>query len=227
MSDDSKLSQRYRELPREEPPRALDDAILAASRRAVEARPAPLVVPTGRRRWYFPVAAAAVIVLAVAVVVHVEREQPDTEILAPSTTVLETPPAPAAQEPKVEEPKAEAPKRLRKQASPGFTPDPRADSAASAPAAPAPAAPPAAQAERNEAMGAVAGARESSRDERRSAQMARSSVAPSPEAELERIARLRAAGRHEEADKALAEFRKRYPDYRLSEETKAKVEKPQ
>ena len=58
MSDDPKISERYRELPREEPPRALDDAILAASRRAVQARPAPLVAPDraaplvlpGRRR---------------------------------------------------------------------------------------------------------------------------------------------------------------------------------
>jgi len=52
MADEREISQRYRELPREEPPRHLDDAILAAARRAAETRPAPLVVPTGRRRWY-------------------------------------------------------------------------------------------------------------------------------------------------------------------------------
>ena len=34
MSDEQKISERYRELPREEPPRALDEKILAASRRA-------------------------------------------------------------------------------------------------------------------------------------------------------------------------------------------------
>ena len=229
MSDDPKLSERYRELPREEPARALDDAILAASRRAVDARPAPLVAPTGRRRWYFPVAAAAVIVLAVAVVAHVEREQPDVEILQPSMEVLKTPPPPPIEQDR----RAEASQPARKAAAPsGFAaePPPRADSAGalSAPAAvPAPASPrPAAEAERNDVGAASAGAR-TTRDERPRAQTQRASatVEQSPEVELERIARLRAAGRHEEADKALAEFRKRYPDYRLTDEMKAKVEK--
>jgi hypothetical protein len=228
MSDDPKISGRYRELPREEPSRAVDDAILAASRRAVQARPAPLVAPTGGRRWYFPVAAAAVIVLAVAVVAHVEREQPDAEILQPSMEVLKTPPPPPMKQDRT----AEAPQPARKAAAPsGFAsePPPRADSAGvvSAPAAvPAPASPqPAAEAERND-VGASAGARVA-REERARAQtqMARASIEQSPEADLERIARLRAAGRHEEADKALAEFRKRYPDYRLTDEMRAKVEK--
>jgi TolA-binding protein len=47
----------------------------------------------------------------------------------------------------------------------------------------------------------------------------------SPEAWLERIAGLRKQGKDDEADKALAEFRKRYPDYRLSDEMRAKVER--
>ena len=47
----------------------------------------------------------------------------------------------------------------------------------------------------------------------------------SPDAWLERIAELRKQGKHEEADKALAEFRQRYPAYVLSDEMKAKVEK--
>src|SRR5687768_2770214 len=112
MNDEQKTSQRYRELGREEPPRALDDAILAASRRAIEGdkgqtRPAPLVVPSGRRRWYFPLAAAAIIVLAVAVTMHVEREQPGEEIVtAPVEPAREQPAqdavreAPSAQKPK-------------------------------------------------------------------------------------------------------------------------------
>src|SRR2546425_6008918 len=87
---DPKVSRRYRELGAEDPPAGLDAGILAASRHAVETRLAPLVAPTGRRRWYFPVAAAAIITLAVAVTVHVERQQPDAESI--------TPPPPSAPE---------------------------------------------------------------------------------------------------------------------------------
>src|SRR5882762_7513694 len=80
---DPKVSQRYGELGREEPPGELDAGILAASRRAAETRLAPLVPPAGRRRWYFPVAAAAIIALAVAVTLQVERQQPDAESITP------------------------------------------------------------------------------------------------------------------------------------------------
>ena len=205
MNDDPKLSQRYRELPREEPPRALDDAILAASRRAVQ-----------RRRWYVPLAAAAVITLAVAVTLHVQHDRPGEEVDAVSPAM------------KVQEaPKAEAPRQRQAPArelsrdtsgGTGFTPDPaeersRADvQSAPQPSSPAPAAAPA-EAPR------VAGAR--SEASRMSAQI------ESPQQMLERVARLREAGRHEEADRTLAKFRKRYPDYRLSDEMKAKVEKRQ
>src|SRR3990170_836815 len=104
MAEDDDISRRYRELPPEEPPRYLDEAIRAAARRAVHTRPAPLVVPTGRQHWYFPLAAAAVIFLAVAVTLHVEREQPGEELVS----------APA-EKPKAEEPQsAPQPERRRK-----------------------------------------------------------------------------------------------------------------
>src|SRR5512134_1142856 len=111
MAEDDDISRRYRELPREEPPRHLDDAIRAAARRAVHTRPAPLVVPTGRQRWYFPLAAAAIIVLAVAVTLHMEREQPGEELVT-------APAAPAEmmrEEAQAEKPKPEPqPERRRK-----------------------------------------------------------------------------------------------------------------
>ena len=40
---------------------------------------------------------------------------------------------------------------------------------------------------------------------------------PDPVRELERIARLREAGRHEDADRALTEFRRGHPEYRIPE----------
>jgi len=49
--------------------------------------------------------------------------------------------------------------------------------------------------------------------------------APTPEKELERIAGLRKQGRHDEADKALAEFHKRYPDFKLTEAMRERVER--
>ena len=77
---DPKVSQRYRDLPGEEPSRALDQTILAAAHRSLDKPHAPLVVPAGRHRWYFSLGAAAILVLAVAVTLQVERQQPDPEL---------------------------------------------------------------------------------------------------------------------------------------------------
>ena len=284
MSDEQKISQRYRELGREEPPRHLDDAILAASRRAVRTRPAPLVVPTGRRRWYFPLAAAAVIVLAVAVTMHVERERPDLEVAEAPATAPPPPssareeqaaaPAQAPAEPPAATPPPE-PRAKRDLYAPDPKPAPSQELRAqrdaerladlqksqTAPTSPPPAAAPAPA----PAQDAISGARESVRADTASKPLAemqqapapvpqakpaapmreearaRASAAPdkvpavagalggfayaSPEQWLQGIADLRRQGRHEEADKALAEFRRAYPDYRISEAMLEKVEK--
>ncbi len=243
MAEDPKVSDRYRELPREEPPRALDGAILAASRRALEEKkrshPAPLVAPTGRQRWYFPLAAAAVIVLAVAVTVHVERERPDAEILEGPVAVQKAPPAEEVVKAEAPRPAPSAPpKAARKVPERTFAPDPQPQAA--------PAAPPVAQAERSDAAAAAAGSREmrAQRDVAASSG-ARPSAAPasraeeparaapalaklgeqSPEQWLQGIADLRRQRRHEEAEKQLAEFRKRYPNYRIPEAILRKFEK--
>ena len=197
---DPKVSQRYRNLPGEEPPRELDQAILAAAHRATDKAHAPLVVPAGRHRWYFSLGAVAILVLAVAVTVQVERQQPDPELTAPQAE-----PAPAA--------KAEP----RLQRSPAFAPNP----AAPKPAAPAPAP----ELRKERAAGDLAANRAAPSPSASSPAVTAQYATVTPEQELERIAELRRQGRDEEADKALAEFRKRYPDYRMEEAMRQKVER--
>jgi hypothetical protein len=51
------------------------------------------------------------------------------------------------------------------------------------------------------------------------------SLAEPPERWLERIAQLRTEGKHAEADKELAEFRRRHPDYHISDAVLQKVER--
>jgi hypothetical protein len=91
MDDD--LKRLYALAPDEEPPPALDHAILARARRAVATgKPQP------ERRWGPPLAAAAVLVLGVAVTLNMQHEQP--EVLSATGSMLErtavAPPAKSA-----------------------------------------------------------------------------------------------------------------------------------
>lgn len=207
MNEDKKISERYRELGAEEPPRHVDEAILAASRRAVHVHPAPLVPPTGRRRWYFPVAAAAIIMLSVAVTWHMQVDEgPDPNGYIASA------PAPAEQH--AAQPMEEQKQKLERQAPFAASPSP-------APQVAPQAAPPVAASrmeERARESAPAAGARapEAARADRALGKIGEQATEP-PEKWLERIAALRKEGKHEEADKALEEFRKRYPDYRIPE----------
>jgi hypothetical protein len=184
VSDEHKISERYRELPREEPPRALDDAILAASRRAVK----------GRNRWYVPLAAAAVIVFAVAVTVHVERQQPGEEVVSvaePKPFAVEPP---AAAPPPPEDRRAQ-PEALAK----------RADQA-------------------NAQLGQAEAARERREAMASAAAPASRFAQATPEQWLLAIDDLKRQGKHDEAVRELAEFRKRYPNYRIPEAITEKFE---
>ncbi|HEY7240875.1 MAG TPA: hypothetical protein VH600_17000 [Burkholderiales bacterium] len=246
---DPKVSQRYRELPAEEPPRELDQAILAAAHRAADHAHAPLVAPAGRHRWYFAFGAVAILVLAVAITVQLDRTQLDSEALTAAS-------APPASEERKEtmsdskaQPREDARANLQEQPVPSKPPSRPARDAVlkrqepQPPSLAAPATPAPSQANsRDQSSGAAAGMF-SMQEQARKSREAAPAAAPSPEAGravasasiapplgpeqlLERIAELRRQGKQEEADKALAEFRQRYPGYQISDEMLKKVERP-
>ena len=224
---DPKVSQRYRELAGEEPPRELDQTILAAAHRAADRAHAPLVAPAGRHRWYFAFGAAAVLMLAVAVTLHMERERPDPEAVpvaqAPSREEERTPaPRPDALPDTAPLQQAKKARELarseRAQARPGVT----ASSDRAAPEAVEERARTEARATAESQSGPAAAA--PAVRPMMSSRMAEPAPEP-PERWLERIVELRKQGKHEEAEKQLAEFRRSYPDYRISEEMLGKIEK--
>jgi hypothetical protein len=151
-------------------------------------------------------------------------------------------------EDKVSPQKAEAPaaKPAPRGAAPQFVPEPpaRAEQAPTAPPAPAAAPAPApapepsaniaapasgvaadAQGGRTDEMRAAPQLQRSMPERRSAAAQLQANVVQTPEDWLARIARMRELGQDEAADKELARFRERYPDYRLSEAMAKKVEK--
>ena len=70
LADRDGLAQAYRSAAGEEPPAHLDGAILAASRKAVGAKPRRMFT-----RWHVPVSLAAVVVLSVLVVFNLPEER--------------------------------------------------------------------------------------------------------------------------------------------------------
>jgi len=156
-------------------------------------------------RWVVPVSIAAVVVLAVGVTLRVQiEERKDAEDIALSPRVMQAPaPPPAGLE-------------SRAQA---------AREAAAPPAAPAAAASPQLGARKREAP-AEASADRAEPAGRASAGVAAGKLSAPPETPeqwLERIAKLRDAGKAREADESLAEFKRRYPDYRISEALRARI----
>jgi len=233
---DPQLSQHYHDLEPLEPPGELDRAILAAGRHAAAPR---------RRRWYYSLAAAAVLVLAVAVTMQVERERPDAESASHNGEARLR----LSRELRGEIKPAERPAESK----PAKVSPPAADTTAPAPATPPSQVPPEVARRLDEARarsGTRSAERVSStpaRDEppiqlRREMAIAPQSAPPpagaqssvqsgapaaareSPDRWLERIAEMRSRGRHTEADKELAEFRRAYPNYPLSDLMRERVE---
>ena len=226
---DDKVTRAYRALGGEGPPRALDDAILAASRRQ-------------QHRWRVPLSIAAVLVLAVGVTLRMLPQRPDAETVALAPQVIHGP-QPAAEQaapagrfaqdaPSAAAPVAEAPSvAARSVAGTRAKPAERGPQLAneSAPAALEMAR--RVEASAPAAAGAIAGsAQRDGAEEGRARTLAWAPPAPGaataakfpeatlpPEAWLKRIAELRKEGREREAQESLAEFRKRYPDYKIPE----------
>jgi len=206
MTDgDDKLARRYRELAREEPGAALDAAILAASRR-------PARRASFASRWAAPVSIAAVLVLAFGLTLEMRQEEPGVETSVPAPR-REAPPPVQRAEP-AEKPKPLARERLapaepQPKTAPQAFPAQSAGALKAPAAAPPPASPPAAGAARiaPESLNPAPAAR---------AKSLAAPAAQSPvDAELERIAGLRAQGRDAEADAALEQFRRDHPGYTI------------
>jgi hypothetical protein len=248
---DPKLQSAYRALGAEEPPRALDDAILARARRPAR---------SWTQRWAVPLSLAAVVVLSVTVTLRIQHEQPGIEMPAPAKKEVEkadqpAPAAPLAEAParpaadpavRVQQPKTSA--RRDAEAFPSSSQDRapaenRAKETAPAAAplaetqveAPALAKRADARSELGSATGSLAAPqappaaapamRAMRRDRVASERMAEERPALTPEQELERIAGLRKEQKHDEADKALAEFRKRYPEFKIPAPMLERVER--
>lgn len=238
---DEGVSRAYRRSANDMPPAALDAAILAAARRAVQEEQANRPMPWWRRSL-MPVGMLATLVLTLSLVLVVRQEQGDA---LPSAL-----PLPAAAPPPVErgaagaavppaESVAEKPeaRAMRREAIPDrtklpqFAPAPATQAApeeavASAPMVAAPVAPAgsasvpmAVEAKKAEVMAAPAPARSraSALSQQRDAAVEERS---SPEAWLDEIRRLRREGREAEARERLATFRRAYPDYPLPDEFK-------
>ena len=76
MERDNQLMAIYRAASADAPPAALDDAIRAAARRAVGARPRPAGI-TALHSWRVPLSVAAVMVLSVSMVTLLREEAPE------------------------------------------------------------------------------------------------------------------------------------------------------
>jgi outer membrane biosynthesis protein TonB len=216
----SEVNEVYRRVADEQPPRALDAEILAASREAL--------ADSRRRkswamRWGAPLAAAAVLALAVAIGVQL-RDQADLALDRPpmSRTAPPAPPAEAlakrSQSPQLDEAakppaarkKAQSPQNVQPQPAPSRTageprnPEPKRETARAEEQRPSSPGAPAASKER---PATAAAASQGARDDQRS-----------PEAAAAAIRAAYDRGEREQADRQLRQFCRDYPGYSVPAE---------
>jgi len=251
---DEEMSRIYRDAQCPAPPARLDDAILAASRRAVGAGPRP-VTSEWVRRMRVPVALAATIVLTLSLTLMVIEQQPvldsmDSDSVPPSGRREPARIEDSASQPARPTAPASLPTEAKRaeRATPTEKPSPaksattsseatgnRASDALPAdptfvpdlPATPAPralrqrdamkpAAPAAPAGAAAGSLGASAQRAAPTRDEARAS--AAEAKERTPEAWIEDIRKLKAQGRLADAERELAEFRQRHPEYRVPED---------
>jgi len=227
---DPQLSRLYREHAVDEPADIIDQRILAAARQAVSsARPQGTQRNGWWQRWRMPLSLATTVMLTVMLALLVERqptelsiapgrEKETVEIAQERAGPMSIPPAPAKAvqvpaSPPVQKtlPKAQvgpserdrsgASNRVADQAETAPSPSTKAESASPA-SAPSEAAP---------ALSAVPPAPAP-------LLKSRADSSRSPAVWLEQIRALRRAGKAEEAERQLREFRLVHPDYLLPEE---------
>ena len=237
MNEDKDLSRLYRDAARPEPPQALDDAILAAARRATGARPQSL---RRARRWSVPFALAATVVLSVSVttLIYEERQPGDVSLPAPAAKPPSPESAAAQPRPRSPEPLAKPayqPEPAARRDAPAAPPSPAHENKSAQPEIQAAPAPPAAIANDAaapvgslmEGMGAAAPAARAL--EKRAGSSLRREEATAdtangdehaPERWIAEIRELKRAGRAGEAADKLVEFRKRFPSYKLPDDLK-------
>lgn len=243
LPTDPQVSRLYREHAQAEPSDAIDQHILARARQAVTAPP-----PGARRtgwwtRWRMPLTLLTTVMLTVTLTLLVERQPSDFSKLPGVEQPRSESVQDGAAEPSKKQAEAAAPARPM-QAAPAAPsvkesrPPPHADSrerdASRASRIAAEQAPDPAATDKSESAAPAAAnavSQGASRGELRAApelSAARPAAAPlaksradgtrTPELWLEEIRALRSAGKSEEAERQLREFRRAHPEYPLPEE---------
>ncbi len=199
---DPDISALYRKAGNVEPPAKLDEAVLTSARRAIRQR---------RQRWILPLSTAAVLMLGITVLLKINSEWQPGDALERSA------PAPAMHEEKAETSTGV----LAKKAAP-VSPEPRALRAVPPQQASR------AKTEIAESLGAdAAPMMDSTIQEAESPVIAGTALAEpkvlEPKPWIEKIRKLLLEKKPDEAKKELEAFRKHYPDYKLPDDLKSRI----